>query len=1324
MTWKRLATNGRVRAAAIAGACLALAWGGFEGLTRTAWFGERVRSALALQLEALTGGEVAINAFRFGETRLAFEVSGVELRSRDAADLPPVLTVEAALLRIRPLALLTGGASLAALSVQRPVARIVVRADGTSNLPTLGGAEELAELDIQRLEVNDGVVVWNGEPYAARFSGSDLRVRTSRDRASGEHEVDLSVANVAWDAGGRRAPAGASISLRAALQPGEIRIASAAMRGDGYLVRASGALRNLQAPRLQADYAAEADYAALAPWLGEWFGTDGPGFAIAGTLATEGELEWAASSGRTRYAGRLRGAGLSAAFPPTDASFEARYAGDRNRVSVSEFTGRVFGGTLAGAADVDGLASSLRLSARAKAAGVELGRVATSFGIGSLPWSGALAADLTAAASGASGLEIDADLTVRPTGGPAQLPVEGHGALSYRSRTGVVAVSALELATPNARIALNGAVDRSRSADLAVQARLQSKQAGARILAALQSGIALPPSAPDGVLSFAGALRGRLGDASSASLEGDFALADFAFGGQRWERLAFQGSLAADRLAVQSGWLADQDGRIEFRGELPLRPGVPLNATVAGQNLDAGKLAAASGLGIPIAGSASLDLELSGSLEEPTAEARLEIADPAFFGESFDRLAAEARYGPARFELRNLVLARGASRLRGQAALAAASQALEFDLESNRWLLDEFDWIRLLAPSLGGSARFELRGRGQLGRGPGFLRGFDLEGAWEAAELRRDAVELGRWTGEFRTDRAARQIEIEWRADLLEGVAEGRAALPQDGPAGYEGGFAFRDVSFGRIAALLDLPLEKVEGAVEGQGNFAGVLGEPESFQAQGTIDRLEAALPLADGAAYLLANVFPLRWDIRDGALRLDAMHLQGPGTDFEIDGSLGLLEERALDLSLDGNLNLLLLSGFAPGIEASGRADVGLRIQGALGAPVVAGTVEVVEGALRGSGIPLALNEMRGLIVLQGGQGRIETLTAMSGGGTIRFGGAMTYSDEGFGYRLRGDARNVRLNHPESVTSVIDGQLTLAGVGSRSILSGDALISRMSIDDNMTFAQLLADLRQPEGVGAASSLFESMQLNVHLGSVRHLPIETSLVRDVEADFDLDLAGTVAEPAALGTIGIAQGEIRVLGTRYRVNRGDIRFPRQAGAEPVLNVELETRIRDVDIALVLSGPARALDLSYRSDPPLPFHELVNLVAVGKEPATDPSLASRRRLEQQSLVQTGADSMLSQAISRPISQRMQRFFGVSRLKVDPQIGGLEANPSARISTEQQLASDLTLIYSYDLSSAQQQAVRIEWNPDRRWSFIVTRDQNGLVGSDILYKLRLP
>jgi len=44
---------------------------------------------------------------------------------------------------------------------------------------------------------------------------------------------------------------------------------------------------------------------------------------------------------------------------------------------------------------------------------------------------------------------------------------------------------------------------------------------------------------------------------------------------------------------------------------------------------------------------------------------------------------------------------------------------------------------------------------------------------------------------------------------------------------------------------------------------------------------------------------------------------------------------------------------------------------------------------------------------------------------------------------------------------------------------------------------------------------------------------------------------------------------------------------------------------------------------------------------------------------------GADSLIGQAISTPISSRLQRFFGVSRLKIDPHLTGTEISPQARL-----------------------------------------------------------
>jgi translocation and assembly module TamB len=288
---------------------------------------------------------------------------------------------------------------------------------------------------------------------------------------------------------------------------------------------------------------------------------------------------------------------------------------------------------------------------------------------------------------------------------------------------------------------------------------------------------------------------------------------------------------------------------------------------------------------------------------------------------------------------------------------------------------------------------------------------------------------------------------------------------------------------------------------------------------------------------------------------------------------------------------------------------------------------------------------------------------------------------------------------------------------------MSGDILVTRVTISSNLELGTVLANLAEPRQTLPSDPALGNMQLNVRIESVPDLRIETALIRGATADLDLRLAGAALNPALLGQISMTQGELDFQGTRFQINRGNIAFVNPFRIDPVIDFELETRVRDTDISLTLSGPARKINVTPRSDPPLPFSELITLLALGRTPTTDPVLAARQIVAQQPLTQSGANAVLSQALSQPVNRRLQRFFGVSRLKVDPQAGGAEANPSARISTEQQITNELTFTYSYDLSSAQQQVVRVDWTPTRQWSFIVTRDENGLVGADVLFKKRL-
>ena len=77
-----------------------------------------------------------------------------------------------------------------------------------------------------------------------------------------------------------------------------------------------------------------------------------------------------------------------------------------------------------------------------------------------------------------------------------------------------------------------------------------------------------------------------------------------------------------------------------------------------------------------------------------------------------------------------------------------------------------------------------------------------------------------------------------------------------------------------------------------------------------------------------------------------------------------------------------------------------------------------------------------------------------------------------------------------------------------------------------------------------------------------------------------------------------------------------------------------------------------------------FSDIVGLLASGKVPTTDPVLAARQPVaEPQSFEQKGASAVLNQAVASPVSGRLQRLFGVTKLQIDPQILGGTFTPTS-------------------------------------------------------------
>jgi translocation and assembly module TamB len=417
-------------------------------------------------------------------------------------------------------------------------------------------------------------------------------------------------------------------------------------------------------------------------------------------------------------------------------------------------------------------------------------------------------------------------------------------------------------------------------------------------------------------------------------------------------------------------------------------------------------------------------------------------------------------------------------------------------------------------------------------------------------------------------------------------------------------------------------------------------------------------------------------------------------------------------------------VIQDFNKDVVSSGNATIAASVRGSLQDPQVAGRMELKSASFNLADIPNGLDDANGVILFDKRRATIEKLTGQTGGGAISIAGFVGFVAPEWTYRLQARADNVRIRYPEGVSTTISSNLSLTGTTSKSILSGVITIRRAGFNPRTDIGGILAASAKPIAAPTTPNLIlRGMQLDVHIETAPGLQLQTSLTSDLQAEADLRIRGTAAKPSLIGRVVVNQGDVQFFGNKYTINRGEIGFYNPVKIEPVLDMDLETRVRGILVTINFTGPLSKLNVSYRSDPPLESTEIIALLAVGRAPGTNTSLASGQTVASQNFLSSSSNTLLGQAVAAPINGRLQRFFGVSRLKIDPQLTGINAVPQARLTVEQQVSRDVTLTYITNLSQANQQIVRLEWDVDKTWSVVALREENGAFGIDFFFKKRL-
>jgi translocation and assembly module TamB len=334
----------------------------------------------------------------------------------------------------------------------------------------------------------------------------------------------------------------------------------------------------------------------------------------------------------------------------------------------------------------------------------------------------------------------------------------------------------------------------------------------------------------------------------------------------------------------------------------------------------------------------------------------------------------------------------------------------------------------------------------------------------------------------------------------------------------------------------------------------------------------------------------------------------------------------------------------------------------------------------------------------------------------------GLVSYGGPEAQFRVQATADDVHVDYPETVTTEADARLTLTGTASRSVLAGNVTVLGVAIHSHSDVGSILSSAAAPPSSDTATTgVMAGMRFNVRVQTSPDIQFRTGLTQDLQADADLTLRGSPDHPGMLGRLTVTSGEVVFFGAKYTVDQGTVSFYNPNKINPILQVDLETTVQGVDVSVSVSGPMDKLKLSYHSDPPLEFQQIVSLLASGKQPTTDPVLAAHQPpAPTQSFQQAGASTLLGQAVANPVSGRLQRLFGVSKLSIDPQL--TQGQTQATLTLQQQVTRSITFTYIQDVSQSTPSGVRIEWAINPQFSAIAQRDVYGEFALDFFYKKR--
>jgi translocation and assembly module TamB len=1350
---------------------LVLVGAGFLALLGGAWyittnsFQAYVRRRLVAEMERITGGRVQIGSFHVVPFHMQIEVRDITVHGSETGSDVPLAHADHLIAQVKVISLVRTQFGFHSLTLEHPVVHIAVAADGTTNIPVIKALENVSEqktleelfaLSIDHLSVEHGELIWGDRTIPLDFTADDTGMQMDYSHLHRRYESHFRVGKVDTVFDDCR-PFSWMAEMNFSLTPASAEIESLKWSSGRSNFTVRGHIGNYQNPHFEGSYEAHFDLQQVAGIIrrrdlsggsadfkgsGRWSANE---FSSSGAL-TLPDLAW----GNDQVG--IKRVGATSDYTLTD-----------QRIKLSKIQGKILGGTFTGDAQVDnwlhsipytaGRASarefglekknsemavieaerpSVRNAGKEKLPGIQSGvahlrvrdisatEVAAALNrpvhpLGRFRPVGTAAGSIDAAWKGSpknSDISFAVDVAPPEIALDSELPVTARIEGRYGMAADELQLSDFRVSTSASKIRASGTI--SSSTTLQLSLATSKLEEWRPLLGALGAPTDLPFRV-DGNAAFNGVVSGSF---LSPTLAGTLVADDFEFTVPatsytprqevHWDSLAASMQVSSHSLIMRGGSLHRGETSADFEVSASLQDGQftadsPYTAHVNLHNVDVASTAALADFDQPVSGTADVSLQIAGTRANPRVQGHIRAANASAYGEAIEAFDADLHIAEGETALDNIHLQHQDANVTGSAAYTPATRGFRLDLAGKNFDLARVRQIHL--------DRLPVEGRGDFVlQGSGTLEAPSINASVQVHDLIADHELFGSLNLKGVTSNG------ELRISGTSALARGNLLI--------DGGVQMHGDYMGKITARLDRtdvdPLWRAylggqltgHSAVGGTVTLEGPLRYPERWTLNG--DLSDVGLEIE---SVKLHNQGPLRFSYAQQIAHIDPLHMIGEGTDITGGGSIHFAALRELRLSAHGQVDLKLFSSFNPDLSASGQMRVQMNVGGTLSEPLPQGTIQIENGTVNYAGLPSGLSEMNGLLAFTLDQVRIEQLTAHTGGGTLDLQGEATRYNKQLNFNFTAIGKDVRLRYPPGVSSTANAELHWSGSPSSSTVTGQVMVNKLAVTPGFDFGTYLQRSRQSVVLAPANSPLYNIKLDVAVHTAPELQMKTAVAR-LSGDADLRVRGSVARPSVLGRADILEGQATFNGIKFQLERGDITFANPVAIEPQLNMEATTHVRNYDLDVMVTGTPERLNVNYRSEPPLPKSDIIALLALGR------TSEESTQLQQQSGLTPFNDEasafIINQAINETVSSRLQKLFGASRVKIDPQGLVTETNPTARgpqVTIEQQFANNISLTYSTNVSQSSQQIIQGEYYFTRNISVVATRDQNGVVSFDV-------